>query len=320
MSTSTKMSMVLFVAVLCLVPSALVQAQAPPPLDCSDALTNLLSCFDFVSGTNDTIPQECCDALTGVRANTPLCLCTFLTANTTDLGINATRALELPGKCGVTADPSQCPGAGPSPAAAPPATSPTAPVPATPVSAPVPSGTPVPPTVAPSPQSSPPPATSPSVAPATPPPALTPTTAPTVAPTVSPVAAPPPTVVAAPTADCSSEIRNLDPCLNFVVSGTVDAPSAECCGNFTSVATDSPSCLCSLVNAGSDAIPGLNVARALQLPTLCNTAFDATICTSTPTPPTGQPTPPGGSGASLTVASPVVTVLFVIVAALQLLL
>ncbi|KAL3702421.1 hypothetical protein R1sor_020443 [Riccia sorocarpa] len=96
-----------------------------------------------------------------------------------------------------------------------------------------------------------------------------------LAPTVSPIAAPP-TVVAALIADCSSELRNLDHCLNFVVSGAVDAPSAEC----TSEATDSLSCLCSLVNAGSGAFSGLNVVHSLQLSALCHIVFGATICIS----------------------------------------
>ncbi|KAL2603212.1 hypothetical protein R1flu_013137 [Riccia fluitans] len=362
MSISSKMSMVLLVALLCTVPLAL--GQASPPLDCADALANLFPCLDFVSGLNNTVSSECCTGLTGVRTNTPLCLCQFLTANASDLGINTTLALELPGKCGVSADPSQCPGSGPAPAAAPPANPPVAPptvapvtppvsapvtppvsAPVTPpVSAPVPSTTPAPPMTTPSPVSSPPttspapsstppttspapsstppattpspvsPATTPSMAPTTPSPAAAPTTspikAPTVAPTVSPVSAPSPPV------DCTSTITLLNPCLSFVVRATADSPSADCCGNFSSIASKTPACLCTIVSADRNTIPGLNITRALELPDLCKAAFNPATC-SAPTPPPAGELPPPSAGL-VTAASPFITIVFVVVSALQL--
>lgn len=105
--------MVLLVTALCFAPSGLGQTTpAPAPqLDCTDALTDLLPCLDYVTNSSPNISAECCTGLGAVKASNPLCLCTFLNANqSASLGINVTRALELPTFCKVQANPADCGG------------------------------------------------------------------------------------------------------------------------------------------------------------------------------------------------------------------
>lgn len=98
--------------------TAPVAASSPGPsgstVDCSNEFTSLQSCFAYVTG-NDTTPPSasCCSALGTVVTNKPVCLCQLLqtvgSGDPTTSGINATRALDLPSVCKVTADVSKCP-------------------------------------------------------------------------------------------------------------------------------------------------------------------------------------------------------------------
>ncbi|OAE18991.1 hypothetical protein AXG93_2637s1090 [Marchantia polymorpha subsp. ruderalis] len=338
MSRFGAMSMVLLVTALCFAPSGLGQTTpAPAPqLDCTDALTDLLPCLDYVTNSSPNISAECCTGLGAVKASNPLCLCTFLNANqSASLGINVTRALELPTFCKVQANPADCGG---SPA---------------PVAAPVPSSGPAPPNPTPSPSTPPapveyrrevditrdivlrdcpvnfkarrlqrrvrPPITDDPPIGTSPPTATAPTVAPTASPVKAPTMSPPTAVPPPPVQDCNPQLTQLASCLAFV-TGQSSPPSAECCSNLGGVVETAPSCLCTLLEGG---VSGLNTTLAMQLPMYCNVEVNPDNCSGGSAVPGPAAAPVAGnrgnSPASTTVVSPFLTIVFVAAAVLQLL-
>jgi hypothetical protein len=94
-------------------------AQAPAPATssssgCTASILSLAPCLSFTAGSTSSPGASCCSALAGVVRGAPRCLCAVLgggAAASFGVTVNATRALELPGKCKVTTPPvSQCNG------------------------------------------------------------------------------------------------------------------------------------------------------------------------------------------------------------------
>ncbi|KAG6550390.1 hypothetical protein Mapa_008353 [Marchantia paleacea] len=282
MSRFAGLSIVLLVTALSFVPSGLGQTTpAPAPqLDCTDALTDLLPCLDYVANSSPNISTECCSGLGAVKASNPLCLCTFLNANqSASLGINVTRALELPTFCKVEADPADCGGS---------------PVP---VTSPVPSTSPV---------------TAPTTAP------TAPTVAPTVSPVKAPTGSPTTAVPPPPVQDCNPQLTQLAPCLAFV-TGQSSPPSGDCCTNLREVVGTAPSCLCTLLEGGVSGL-NTTLAMQLPMycnvevnPDNCSGG--GVVSGPASAPVSGTP----GSPASAMVVSPFLTIVFVAAAVLQLL-
>lgn len=85
---------------------------APAADDCFSYVLNMSDCLSYVQeGSNVTVPDKpCCPELAGLLDSHPLCLCTLLGSAST-YGVNVTKALTLPGVCGVPTPPlSMCPG------------------------------------------------------------------------------------------------------------------------------------------------------------------------------------------------------------------
>ncbi|XP_031482425.1 non-specific lipid transfer protein GPI-anchored 7-like isoform X2 [Nymphaea colorata] len=87
-----------------------VQAQ----LDCA---SKLVSCANAISNTSIKPGKECCSALADAVKNELKCLCDVYNSPSIfqNFNINATRALEIPGLCGVSGDLSRCKSVAPAP-------------------------------------------------------------------------------------------------------------------------------------------------------------------------------------------------------------
>ncbi|GLJ07988.1 hypothetical protein SUGI_0079080 [Cryptomeria japonica] len=85
---------------------------------CTNVLSSLSPCVNYILGTQMTPSQGCCDALASVVEKNAPCLCQLVTGNNSlGIAINQTRALALPSLCKVTTPPvSLCQGI-PSPTA-----------------------------------------------------------------------------------------------------------------------------------------------------------------------------------------------------------
>ncbi|CAM6020158.1 unnamed protein product [Sphagnum balticum] len=87
------------------------------------------------------------------------------------------------------------------------------------------------------------------------------------------------TTAAAPP-DCSVEFSSLASCINYV-QGTDQTPAPSCCTAFSSVRTNSPVCLCELLQQFQNPNSGLgNITRAMDISTLCKVNADASKCAS----------------------------------------
>jgi hypothetical protein len=87
------------------------------------------------------------------------------------------------------------------------------------------------------------------------------------------------TTAAAPP-DCSVEFSSLASCINYV-QGTDPTPAPSCCTAFSSVRTNSPVCLCELLQQFQNPNSGLgNITRAMDISTLCKVNADASRCAS----------------------------------------
>ncbi|KAG2640238.1 non-specific lipid transfer protein GPI-anchored 15-like [Panicum virgatum] len=109
-------------------------AAAQATSGCTASILSLAPCLSFTAGNTSAPGASCCSALAGVVRGAPRCLCAVLGGGTASLGVtvNATRALELPGKCKIQTPPvSQCNAVG-APASSPPAPAATIEAPAAP--------------------------------------------------------------------------------------------------------------------------------------------------------------------------------------------
>ncbi|KAG6785893.1 hypothetical protein POTOM_007484 [Populus tomentosa] len=95
---------------------------------CTNTLTSLAPCLNYITGNSTSPSSSCCSQLGNVVQTSPLCLCLLLNNSGASLGINVnqTLALNLPGSCKVQTPPiSQCNAAtAPTASATPPVSSP----------------------------------------------------------------------------------------------------------------------------------------------------------------------------------------------------
>ncbi|KAG6494711.1 non-specific lipid transfer protein GPI-anchored 5-like [Zingiber officinale] len=78
---------------------------------CTTAIVSLSPCLDYIAGNASTPSSSCCSQLATVVQSEPACLCSVLNGGASSLGVtvNQTRALALPGACGVQTPPaSEC--------------------------------------------------------------------------------------------------------------------------------------------------------------------------------------------------------------------
>ncbi|KAK3193747.1 hypothetical protein Dsin_025057 [Dipteronia sinensis] len=119
------LSLVLALVVVMLCGGAKAQAQQ----GCTNALSSLAPCLNYITGNSSNPSYSCCSKLGDVVQSSPQCVCSVLNGVVPSLGINInqTLALSLPGACQVqTPTINQCKAAsGPTTSATTPAGSPT---------------------------------------------------------------------------------------------------------------------------------------------------------------------------------------------------
>lgn len=219
-------------AVVAMAVALLWSSMANAEVDCSSEFNAMQPCIVYVNSNTSAPPSKpCCTAFNATQVNTPVCLCQLQQAFSDPATApgNVTRANLISTLCAVAVDPSRCPAL----LGLAPAIAPVA----APVIAPVAA------------------------------PAIAPVAAPAKSPSLPPVAAAPSGV----NVDCSPEFDSLSPCISYVSSNTT-TPPATCCSALLSVHTKEPVCLCQLlqdVNADPSMSSGLNVTKALELPTAC---------------------------------------------------
>ncbi|KAF5455012.1 hypothetical protein F2P56_024631 [Juglans regia] len=108
---------------------AMLWSGAMAQSSCSNVLTNLAPCLNYITGNSSTPSSSCCSQLSIVVQSSPQCLCSVLNGGASSLGININRtlALSLPSACNVKTPPiSRCQGAtnGPTTSGTPPLSSP----------------------------------------------------------------------------------------------------------------------------------------------------------------------------------------------------
>jgi hypothetical protein len=116
--------------------------------------------------------------------------------------------------------------------------------------------------------------------------------------------------------DCSVEFSSLASCITYV-QGTDPTPAPSCCTAFSSVRTNSPVCLCELLQQFQNPNSGLgNITRAMDISTLCKVNADASRCASllgAPAPaiappvvaPALSPVSEGPTGAEVDCSTPI---------------
>ncbi|XP_074577673.1 non-specific lipid transfer protein GPI-anchored 26-like [Curcuma longa] len=105
---------------------------------CTRVIISMAPCLSYVTGNASAPSSACCSQLARVVQSQPACLCSVLDGGASSLGVtvNKTRALAMPGECGVQTPPaSECNNGAGSPTAP---GAPANPAPATPSSTPSP--------------------------------------------------------------------------------------------------------------------------------------------------------------------------------------
>ncbi|XP_020238688.1 non-specific lipid-transfer protein-like protein At2g13820 [Cajanus cajan] len=100
-----------FVLCLIVVMVATMWTQNAAQSGCTNALTSLSPCLNYIMGSSSTPSASCCSQLSSVVQSSPQCLCSVLNGGGSTFGItiNQTLALSLPGACKVQTPPvSQC--------------------------------------------------------------------------------------------------------------------------------------------------------------------------------------------------------------------
>lgn len=118
MARIAEMGLIFVLAMTCITigPHLSVAQVAPAPaLDCTSALVPLVPCLSFLTNSSvTTVVPTCCSGLSNVSTSAPQCLCQLISPSASNqsaqLGINDTRALELPGLCGLTLNVASCAG------------------------------------------------------------------------------------------------------------------------------------------------------------------------------------------------------------------
>ncbi|KAJ8641689.1 hypothetical protein MRB53_018383 [Persea americana] len=90
---------------------------------------------------------------------------------------------------------------------------------------------------------------------------------------------------------CTTAIVGLAPCMGYI-TGNASTPSSSCCSQLSSVVSNQPQCLCSVLNGGGSSFGiNLNQTQALALPGACNVQTPpASRCNAAA--PTGTPVSP----------------------------
>ncbi|KAB2018346.1 hypothetical protein ES319_D08G224100v1 [Gossypium barbadense] len=94
---------------MCLWKGALAQSS------CTNVLTSMSPCLDYILGNSSIPSSSCCSQLANVVRSQPQCLCQVLNGGGSSLGINVnqTQAMALPTACNVETPPtSRCNGSG----------------------------------------------------------------------------------------------------------------------------------------------------------------------------------------------------------------
>ncbi|KAL2323529.1 hypothetical protein Fmac_027908 [Flemingia macrophylla] len=100
-----------FVMCLAVVLVATMWTQTAAQSSCTNVLTSLSPCLNYILGSTSTPSASCCSQLSTVVQSSPQCLCSVLNGGGSNFGItiNQTLALSLPGACKVQTPPvSQC--------------------------------------------------------------------------------------------------------------------------------------------------------------------------------------------------------------------
>ncbi|XP_028780281.1 non-specific lipid transfer protein GPI-anchored 1 [Neltuma alba] len=84
----------------------------PSIAQCTSSLLPLVPCAPFVQGISASPGQPCCDNLELLYAQVPRCLCVLqnVSSTLTSFPINRTLALQLPARCTLQVNVSDCPG------------------------------------------------------------------------------------------------------------------------------------------------------------------------------------------------------------------
>lgn len=96
---------------LVLVATTLMWTETCAQSSCTNAITSMSPCLNYITGSSSTPSASCCSQLSSVVQSSPQCLCSILNGGASSLGIaiNQTIALSLPGACKVQTPPvSQC--------------------------------------------------------------------------------------------------------------------------------------------------------------------------------------------------------------------
>nr|XP_009799614.1 PREDICTED: non-specific lipid-transfer protein-like protein At2g13820 isoform X3 [Nicotiana sylvestris] len=112
---------------------------------------------------------------------------------------------------------------------------------------------------------------------------------PTKAPSPSPSSPSP-----APTADCSTVVMDMMPCLKFLEVDSNDSkPDTSCCSGFKQVLKRDPDCICVVLTTSASFGISVNMTQAAVLPSDCGvSAPPLTNCNSTTTPTASPVNPP----------------------------
>ena len=76
--------------------------------ECGAAIEKVTSCLSYATGKAAEPTKECCDAVTGIKAQQPVCLCFFIgqahngSQQIKSLGIQEAKLLQLPSACHIT--------------------------------------------------------------------------------------------------------------------------------------------------------------------------------------------------------------------------
>ncbi|KAK9945270.1 hypothetical protein M0R45_010793 [Rubus argutus] len=96
---------------LALVLVTMLLGRATAQSSCTNTLTNMAPCLNYITGNSSNPSSSCCSQLSNVVQSSPQCLCSLLNGGGSNLGItiNQTLALSLPGACNVKTPPvTQC--------------------------------------------------------------------------------------------------------------------------------------------------------------------------------------------------------------------
>ncbi|XP_016461297.1 non-specific lipid transfer protein GPI-anchored 31-like [Nicotiana tabacum] len=125
----------------------------------------------------------------------------------------------------------------------------------------------------------------------------------------SPIKAPSPSPSSpspGPTADCSTIVMDMIPCLKFLEADSNDTkPDVSCCSGFKQVLNTDPDCICVALATSSSFGITVNMTQAAVLPSDCSvSAPPLTNCNSTTTPSASPVNPPTTANPPASIVNP----------------